>query len=166
MRLKRKEVFIVFYDVDNYDPVNNLVGRRDWFKPGSKILITTRDKQVLGTKVDRDAIYERKDLDSNEAFKLFSSHAFGKDCPVPHSKLGRLAKKVTHRAKGNPLALIHLGNSAVSGKEDPEAWESLLENLQKSPDPHINGALKLSLERLDEAEREFLGYRMSFNCSR
>ncbi|XP_028756328.1 disease resistance-like protein CSA1 [Neltuma alba] len=115
---------------DNYDPVNNLVGRRDWFKLGSKILITTRDKQVLGTNVDRDAIYERKGLDSNEAFKLFSSHALGKDRPAPHPKLGRLAKKVTHRAKGNPLALRHLGNSAVSGKEDPEAWESLLENLQ------------------------------------
>ncbi|XP_028786085.1 disease resistance protein TAO1-like [Neltuma alba] len=58
-RLRRKEVFIVFDDVDNYDQVNNL------------------------------------GLASNEAFQLFSSHAFGKDCPIPDPALERLAKKVT-----------------------------------------------------------------------
>ncbi|XP_028763117.1 TMV resistance protein N-like [Neltuma alba] len=152
-RLRRKEVFIVFDDVDNYDQVHNLVGRRDWFKPGSKILITTRDKQVLGTKVDRDAIYELKGLDSSGAFKLFSSHAFGKDCPIPDPNLERLAKKVTRYANGNPLALKVLGSS-LPYENDQEVWESLLEKLQKLPDQRINEVLQISLEGLDAGERE------------
>ncbi|XP_028763134.1 disease resistance-like protein DSC1 [Neltuma alba] len=152
-RLRRKEVFIVFDDVNDYDQVYNLVGRRDWFRPGSKILITTRDSGVLGTKVDRDAIYELKGLDSKEAFQLFSSHAFGKDRPAPDPKLGGLATKLTRYANGNPLALRVLGSS-LANAEDPETWESRLEKLQKVAEPDINKVLKISLDELDNEVRE------------
>ncbi|XP_028763116.1 TMV resistance protein N-like [Neltuma alba] len=160
MRLGRKEVFTVFDDVDNYDQVNNLVGRRDWFKPGSKILITTRDTLVLGTKVNRDDIYELKGLASNEAFQLFSSHAFGKDCPIPDPNRERLAKKVTRYANGNPLALKVLGSS-LSDERDQNVWESRLEKLQKLPDPQTNEGC-LSIEDV-EAVRDLLKTRRGYS---
>ncbi|XP_028756335.1 putative disease resistance protein At4g11170 [Neltuma alba] len=152
-RLKRKEVFIVLDDVDGYDQVNGLVGRRNWFKPGSKILITTRDKQVLGAKVDRDAIYQLKGLDSKEAFQLFSLHAFGKGCSASSTKLRRLAQEVTRYANGNSLALKVLGSSLFDEK-DQKVWESRLKKLPKLFDLQINKVLKISLEGLLSKERE------------
>ncbi|XP_028785850.1 putative disease resistance protein At4g11170 [Neltuma alba] len=154
-RLQRKEVFIVLDDVDSYDQVNDLVGRRDLFRPGSKILVTTRNKKILGAKVDvdRDAIYELKGLDFEEAFQLFSLHAFGKDRPAPDQKLRELAQKLTRYANGNPLALKVLGSS-LANEKNQEVWESRLEKLQKLPDPQINEVLKVSFEGLEAGEKE------------
>ncbi|XP_023753510.1 disease resistance protein RPV1 [Lactuca sativa] len=42
-----KRVLVVLDDVDNVDQLEELVGDPNWFKPGSRIIITTRDEQVL-----------------------------------------------------------------------------------------------------------------------
>ncbi|XP_028763133.1 disease resistance-like protein DSC1 [Neltuma alba] len=99
-RLSRKKVFIVLDDVDDIEQLENLVGRCE-FGSGSKVLITTRDKQVLRKKVDD--IYVLHGLDPDEAFQLFSLNAFKKGYSDP--KIRGLAEQVTEYAGGNPLAL-------------------------------------------------------------
>ncbi|XP_028756290.1 disease resistance protein RPP2A-like [Neltuma alba] len=99
-RLRRKKVLIVLDDVNDRAQLENLVGRLE-FGPGTKILITTRDKQVLGKEVDD--IYALHGLDPDEAFQLFSLNAFKKGYSDP--KISELAKKVIEYAGGNPLAL-------------------------------------------------------------
>ncbi|KAI9109430.1 hypothetical protein K1719_019484 [Acacia pycnantha] len=107
-RLSRKKNFIVLDDVDDHhEQLENLAGRHRWFGPGSKILVTTRDKQVFGKEVDY--IYKLEALNSDEAFQLFSLNAFKKDYGGD-PKMRELAKKVTRYADGNPLALKVLGS--------------------------------------------------------
>jgi len=80
-RLRRIKVFIVLDDVDDlmrFEEWKDLLeGRNSSFGPGSKVLITSRDKQVLSNVVDET--YEVEGLNDEEAIKLFSSKAL-KNC--------------------------------------------------------------------------------------
>ncbi|XP_028763119.1 disease resistance-like protein DSC1 [Neltuma alba] len=157
-RLRRKKVFIVLDDVDDVEQLENLVGRFE-FGSGSKVLITTRDKQVLRKKVDD--IYVLHGLDPHEAFQLFSLNAFKKGYSDP--KMRGLAEQVTEYAGGNPLALKVLGLFLCGKKQ--EAWKSQLEKLQKLPCPKVNDILRLSFEGLDDEEEKniFLHIACFFN---
>jgi hypothetical protein len=73
-RLCRKKVFIVLDDVDDVMRLEEwrdlLDGRNSSFGPGSKVLITSRDKQVLNNVVDET--YEIEGLNYEESLQLFS----------------------------------------------------------------------------------------------
>ncbi|KAK2638930.1 hypothetical protein Ddye_026725 [Dipteronia dyeriana] len=60
-RLQKKKVLIVLDDVDNSKQLESLVGGVDQFGPGSRVIITTRDKQLLGPYV-RHNIYKVESL--------------------------------------------------------------------------------------------------------
>ena len=46
-RLCNKKVFIVLDDVDGEEQLRALAGKHDWFGPGSRIIVTGRDSQIL-----------------------------------------------------------------------------------------------------------------------
>jgi len=109
-RLRRKKVFIVLDDVDNSMALEEwrdlLDGRNSSFGPGSKVLITSRDKQVLKNVVDKT--YEVEGLNYEESLILFTSKAL-KNCnpTIDHREL---IEKIVSHVQGNPLALIVLGS--------------------------------------------------------
>ena len=155
-RLRRKKILVVLDDVNNPDQVKNLVGEPYWLGPGSKIIITTRDKHVV---YKADDIYEVKALEFDEALKLLNLHAFnGKCLQMNCYKLVML--KVVGYAKGIPLALKVLG-SFLYGKS-VEEWESQLQKLQKMPFAEIQNVLRLSYEGLDREERNIFLYIACF----
>ncbi|XP_028756291.1 putative disease resistance protein At4g11170 [Neltuma alba] len=157
-RLGRKKVFIVLDDVDDLTHLEKLVGRHE-FGSGSKILITTRDKQIFGNEVDD--IYVLRGLNPDEAFKLFSNNAFRND--YVDLKIRELAEEVTKYAGGNPLALKVLGRLLCGKKQ--EAWKSQLDKLQKLPCQEVNKILRMSFEGLDDEEEKniFLHVACFFN---
>ncbi|KAI9109516.1 hypothetical protein K1719_019570 [Acacia pycnantha] len=159
-RLSRRKVFIVLDDVDNrHEQLENLAGTHHWFGPGSKILVTTRDKRVFGKEVDDT--YKVEALNSNEAFQLFSLNAFKKDYGGD-PKMRELAEKVAGYAFGNPLALKVLGSFLYDKSE--AAWKSQLEKFKKCPLPEINDIIKLSLKGLDnEAKNIFFDIACFFS---
>ena len=118
-RLRRMKILIVLDDVKDAEQLEVLVGVVDWLGAGSRIIITTRDKQVLAGKVDR--IYEVEPLDSAESFQLFNLHAFTKH---EHLEMDyyELSKKMVDYSKGVPLVLKALAN-LLCGK-DKDIWES------------------------------------------
>jgi hypothetical protein len=126
-RLRRKKVFILLDDVDDLMPLEEwkdlLDGRHSSFDLGSKVLITSRDKQVLNNIVDET--YEVEGLNYEEALQLFSSKAL-KNC-IPTIDHRDLIKRIASHVQGNPLALIVLGSS-LYGKS-PEEWYSALNKL-------------------------------------
>ena len=75
-RLCRKRVLIVLDDVDSSDQLDTLVEGYHQLAPGSRIIVTTRNKQVL-VKV-ADVIHKVKGLNDYESLELFRLHAFGK----------------------------------------------------------------------------------------
>ncbi|KAG6627318.1 hypothetical protein CIPAW_15G119200 [Carya illinoinensis] len=148
-RLCSKRVLIILDDVDELVQIEKLVGDRGWFGLGSRIIVTTRDQQILKIS-EVDSEYELKLLDDNEALQLFSLHAFKKD--EPSNEYVDLAKQVIQYAKGLPLALTVLG-SDLKGNSTHQ-WKSALDKYKNIPNRDIQKVLLMSYEGLDNNEKE------------
>ena len=131
-RLSRKKILLVLDDVDKLKQLEMLSGEHDWFGPGSRIIITARDKQVLVAH-GVDKIYEVKGLNDENALQLFRSKAFRKMHVL--DDYIELSNHFLKYASGLPLALEVLG-SFLSGKNTIE-WKAELERLQEFPDDAI-----------------------------
>ncbi|KAH9781786.1 ADP-ribosyl cyclase/cyclic ADP-ribose hydrolase [Citrus sinensis] len=133
-RLQRKKVLLIIDDVADVEQLQRLVGRRDWFGPGSKILITTRDRQLLvAHEVDEEHILDLDVLNNDEALQLFSMKAFKSHQPM--GEYMELSKRVLEYAGGLPLALKVLGSFLIGRSVD--LWRSALERLKKDPSNKI-----------------------------
>ncbi|XP_014499943.1 disease resistance protein TAO1-like [Vigna radiata var. radiata] len=148
-RLKRMRILIILDDVTDSVQLKQLLGRHDSFGQGSRIIITSRDRQVL-KNVGADDIYDVKELNDLDSLKLFSLHAF-KQNSSQEITYKDLTEKVLRYAKGIPLVLQTLG-SLLYGRTR-EAWESQLQKLEKCQHLEIFNVLKLSYDGLDEEEK-------------
>eukprot|EP00256_Glycine_max_P060231 XP_014628994.1 disease resistance-like protein DSC1 isoform X2 [Glycine max] len=150
-KIGRMKVLIVLDDVNDSDLLEKLFGNHDWFGPGSRIILTTRDKQVLiANKVHVDDIYQVGVLNPSEALELFILHAFNqKHFDMEYYKL---SKRVVCYAKGIPLVLKVLGG-LLCGK-DKEVWESQLDKLKNMPNTDVYNAMRLSYDDLDRKEQK------------
>ncbi|KAL3565234.1 hypothetical protein D5086_033280, partial [Populus alba] len=148
-RLSRKKLFIVLDDVHNSMALEEwrdlLDDRNSSFGPGSKVLITSRDKQVLKNVVDETYKVER--LDYEEAIQLFNLKAL-KNC-ITTIDQRHLIEQIERHVQGNPLALKVLGSS-LYGKSIEE-WRSALNKLDQ--DPQIERALRISYDGLDSEQK-------------
>lgn len=148
-RLSRKKIIIVFDDVTCSEQIKFLIGSLDWFTSGSRVIITTRDKQVL-KNCGVDGIYEVEALLDYYALQLFSRHAFGQNQNADPS-YKELSDRIIKFAQGVPLALKVLGCFLFGRKM--EDWESAANKLKKVPHLDIQKVLKASYDGLDDEEQ-------------
>ncbi|GKD12338.1 NB-ARC domains-containing protein [Tanacetum coccineum] len=73
------QVQLHMIDVDDHEQLDALAGSPTWFCPGSLIIFTGKDKQLL--RSHRVEIHDMKFLDEDESLELFSSYAFEDKCP-------------------------------------------------------------------------------------
>jgi hypothetical protein len=147
-RITRKKVFIVLDGVETIDQIEDLILKIDGLGPGSRVIITTRDKHIF-SQFSKCEIYEVKELNKHDSLQLFSLTAFREK----HPKIGYddLSERVIAYCQGNPLALKVLGaNLSSRGKEE---WENELKKLQKIPNRKIYNVLKLSYDDLDCSQK-------------
>ncbi|XP_034918664.2 TMV resistance protein N-like [Populus alba] len=149
-RLCRKRVLVVADDVARLEQLNALMGERSWFGPGSRVIITTRDSNLLR---EADQTYQIKELKPGESLQLFSRHAF-KDSK-PAKDYIELSKKAVDYCGGLPLALQVIG--ALLYRKNRGEWEREIDNLSRIPNQDIQGKLLISYDALDgELQRAFL----------
>ncbi|KAG6672656.1 disease resistance protein RPV1-like isoform X3 [Carya illinoinensis] len=148
-KLCSKRVLLILDDVSELRQLKEIAGNHNWFGPGSRIVITTRDQHLL-TYHQVDLTYEVQGLDDNQAIQLFSWHAFKRDKPV--ESYVELTKCIIGYAKGLPLALTVLG-SDLRGRSIQE-WKSALERYERSPHKDIYEILKISYDGLDDNEKD------------
>ncbi|CAL8101016.1 unnamed protein product [Prunus armeniaca] len=142
-RLRCKRALVIIDDVASIQQVKAIARDRDWFGPGSRIIITTRDQHLL-EQIGVDSTYPAEEMDEEEAIELFSWHAFKRD--YPNQEYLDLSKRVIHYCQGLPLALEVLGS--FLNKRTTSEWESQLERLERSPHETITKILRISFDGL------------------
>ncbi|XP_062079269.1 disease resistance protein Roq1-like [Humulus lupulus] len=154
-RLRHKKLLIVVDDVvDPLECHSLLKDLHAWLNSESKVIITSRDKQVLrniiGDVDEKMWLYSLQTLNREKALELFYLHAFtGKAVDQNYKEL---SEKFVDYAQGLPLALKVLG-SQLFGK-DKNVWQRMLSKLKKvDPDQRIVKVLRISFDGLEEIEK-------------
>uniref|UniRef100_A0A6N2KWJ0 TIR domain-containing protein n=1 Tax=Salix viminalis TaxID=40686 RepID=A0A6N2KWJ0_SALVM len=143
-RLHRKNVLVVFDDVNKREQVEALMGERCWFGDGSIIIVVTKNKHLL-TEVQVDGMYHAKELNRVQSLQLFSLHAFRETRPAKDYE--ELSGKVVDYCDGHPLALKILGSHLSI--RDKAGWEIDIAHWQNIPHDDIQGKLRVSFDALD-----------------
>ena len=149
-RLHSKRVLIVVDHVDNFSQLECINGKHDWFCPGSRIIITTRNKHLL----DVHGVDEVKEFNYEESIEILSWYAFKKRLPKEDYK--NLLDHAIEYAKGLSLALKVLGIFLFS--KTIREWESLL--MGHGVDPY------LGLNKIENPSpmMNFITISYLFNC--
>ncbi|KAF8036097.1 hypothetical protein BT93_C1943 [Corymbia citriodora subsp. variegata] len=145
--LSNKKVLVVLDDVDKKVLIKNLIGNSKLY-PGSRIIITTRDIDILQVEGSEVKIewYEMQTMDDGLALRLFCQHAFHKGYPL--DDYYELSRKVVSLLGGLPLAIEVVGSLLVD-KEDKTIWEEKIVKLREVPEKDILEVLKISYVDLD-----------------
>ncbi|KEH17646.1 NB-ARC domain protein [Medicago truncatula] len=147
-RLCRKKILLILDDVDNMKQLNALAGGVDWFGPGSRVIITTRDKHLLACH-EIEKTYAVKGLNVTEALELLRWMAFKND-KVP-SSYEKILNRVVAYASGLPV-VIEIVGSNLFGKNIEEC-KNTLDWYEKIPNKEIQRILKVSYDSLEEEEQ-------------
>lgn len=144
-----KPVLLVLDDIDDTNQLNALAGGREWFHEGSRIIITTRTKEVLPQNVVNE-VYEVNELIYPEALQLFSYHAFGRE--KPNMDFMELSDQFVNLTGGLPLALEVIGSSMFYKRRKKE-WIDELKKLKQIRPGHLQDVLEISFKGLDDQEK-------------
>ncbi|MBA0870902.1 hypothetical protein Goshw_018516, partial [Gossypium schwendimanii] len=159
-RLSNKRVLVVLDDVNDSDQIDCFGVKH--FGDGSKIIVTSRDRQVLKNG-GVDKIHEVKMLNKNDSLQLFSTFAF--KLLNPAADFRDLSNKFVEYARGSPLALRVLGSKLY--KKSRKEWESEVDKLKEFDQPKISQILRSSFDDLDEVEKNiFLDIAILFKGTR
>ncbi|XP_048133000.1 disease resistance protein L6-like isoform X2 [Rhodamnia argentea] len=147
-RFTNKKVLILLDDVDDHTHLNALVGDGSWFKAGSIVIVTTRDKGILDT-AGVSYKYQLNELLSDQSLVLFSRHAFRMDSPPTDYQV--ISRDIVSTTWGLPLALEVIG-SFLCGKTK-EAWKATSKKLEKVPHKKVQEKLRISYDALDPEDQ-------------
>lgn len=153
--VKKKKVLIVLDDVEEKSQFDTFVGDSNWFDSRSRIIVTTRNKEVLDVL---EATYEKKGLvdvcksyeppllNPDHSLQLFSYYAFMQSFPLEN--FAALAWDIASTAAGLPLALKSIGSSLIN-KRDKVSWDEKLSNVEKNPGKEVSETLRSCYEGLE-----------------
>jgi energy-coupling factor transporter ATP-binding protein EcfA2 len=157
-RLHDQKVLIILDDVNDLD-LYALADQTTWFGPGSRIIVTTEDNELL-QKHDINNVYHVDFPSRKEALEIFCRCAF-RQSSAPDTIL-KLAERVTELCGNLPLGLCVIGSS-LHGKTEDE-WEILIRRLEISLDRDNEAQLRVGYDSLHENEQAlFLSIAVFFN---
>ncbi|PKI53021.1 disease resistance-like protein DSC2 [Punica granatum] len=132
-RLRFKKVLVVIDDVNALEQLRELAGGKDWFGSGSRIIITTQDRDLLQRYRDVEAehMYEMERLNLSESRQLLCWNAFKSPVP-PQTFAAHVEGMLEVIGEGHPGRLIRTASN-LRGKS-PEEWDSTIEKLSQAED--------------------------------
>ncbi|CAL5382472.1 unnamed protein product [Camellia sinensis] len=159
--LAGKKFLIVLDDVWNkkYSDWNVLKKPFNDGAQGSKVVVTTRDREVAGMMTTVE-LHEVNILSKEDCWSLFAQHAFANTCIDANPKLVSIGNEIVEKCKGLPLAARTLGGLLRSKVRDEE-WINVLRS--KIWDlPHTKSdilpALRLSYHDLPSHLKQCFAY--------
>ncbi|XP_023643498.1 disease resistance protein RML1B-like [Capsella rubella] len=158
-RLRKQRVLIILDDVNHIKQLEALANETTWFGSGSRIVVTTENKEILQQHGINNT-YRVGFPSDEEAVKILCGYAFRKKS-LHHGFEGRL-HKVAKLCGKLPLGLCVIGSSLCGKKEDE--WEDVMRRLETILDRDIDDVLRVGYESLDENEQTlFLHIAVFFN---
>ncbi|KAJ0673260.1 putative virus X resistance protein-like, coiled-coil [Helianthus annuus] len=125
-KLKDKRFLLVLDDVwtENHDLWEKLVRPLNSGAPGSKIIMTTRKKELLRI-LGFDHLDLLESLSPEDALSLFALHALGVDSFDSYPALREKGEAIVKKCGTLPLALKAIGR-LLRTKTTPEKWDDVL----------------------------------------
>ncbi|CAH8277797.1 unnamed protein product [Arabidopsis lyrata] len=158
-RLLDQKVLIVLDDVDDLEQLDVLAKEPSWFGLGSRIFVTTEDRQILNAHWV-NYIYHVGYPSEEEALEILCLSAFQKNSPLVGFE--ELAKKITNFCGSLPLGLRVVGSSLR--RESRHEWERQLSKLETSLDRKIENVLRVGYCKLSKKDQSlFLHIALFFN---
>ncbi|KAM6581241.1 hypothetical protein CsatA_005015 [Cannabis sativa] len=149
-RLSRRKVLIVLDDLDDTEQFEYLIGDHDWLSHGSRVIVTSRNKQMLKI-IGVDWIHMVEQLDNDEALQLFSFNAF--KIKTPPKNYMELSRKVVNYAAGMPLGLKVIGSSLFS--KNKKDWDKAIKKFEiYFSNLKIQDVLRISYDGLNDHEKD------------
>ncbi|KAJ9681490.1 hypothetical protein PVL29_020385 [Vitis rotundifolia] len=130
--LKEKKYLVVMDDVWSSEVWSRLRSHLPEAKDGSKVLITTRNKEIALHATSQAFIYELRLMNDDESWQLFLKKTF-QGTSTPHTlsrELEELGKKIVAKCKGLPLAVVILGGLLSTKEKTKPSWEKVLASIQ------------------------------------
>ncbi|KAJ0941865.1 putative TIR domain, P-loop containing nucleoside triphosphate hydrolase [Helianthus annuus] len=156
-KLRDLKIIIVLDDVNHADQLMYLAGGREWFGPGTRIIVTTTNVDLLSAyKVNE--IFMCEELKGKEALRLFCQSAFGDGHPTHGFE--KLSDDIVEFAGGLPIALTVYG-SLLCGKEE-KYWKEILKKAKKHPHKEVIERLEVGYHRLDNDQQHIFMYIACF----
>jgi len=159
-RLCKQRVLIILDDVNHIMQLEALANETTWFGSGSRIVVTTENKEILQQHGIND-LYHVGFPSDEQAFEILCRYAFRKTT-LSHG-FEKLARRVTKLCGNLPLGLRVLGSS-LRGKNEEE-WEEVIRRLETILDHQdIEEVLRVGYGSLHENEQSlFLHIAVFFN---
>ncbi|XP_048131269.1 disease resistance protein L6-like [Rhodamnia argentea] len=153
-RCRHKKVLIVLDNLDKRDQLVMLAEKCEWFGPGSRIIVTTRDSSIFTNNASIHPkeyhFYEMEEMHHSFAIQLFSRHAFKSDAPP--REYDKITREIVKIIGGLPLSLKVIGSSLYRKRD--EVWHQVLAKLKKTPHKEVREVLKVSYDMLDYEQKE------------
>jgi hypothetical protein len=157
-RFMGRKVLIVVDDIDHPSQFNVLIPDIDKLARGSRILVTSRDQNVLSNIMRGDghltAMHEVELMSPHDSHQLFNWHTFYNE--KASDGFQDLARKVADACCRLPLALEVIGAFLFDKKrpEDTDCWHQASETLRANGD--ILNQLKISYDGLSSDEARLM----------
>jgi hypothetical protein len=144
-----QRVLVVVDDIDHGSQFAALIPDIRKLGPGSRILITSRHKDVLKHVIGAatcENVYDVPVLSKSDSRLLFNRHAFLRE--TPSEGFADLAVVVADACGGHPLSLETIGASLFDKREpgDREIWEEAVKALQGNEE--VFGKLRSTYDSL------------------
>ncbi|XP_074274472.1 disease resistance protein RUN1-like [Silene latifolia] len=147
--VNENRVLVVLDDVSQANQLESLGIVRDWLEQGSRVIITSRDREVINLLCCDNDKHEAKKLSESESLELFSIYAFGRRKPT--DEYLKISEEIVELTDGLPLALEVFGSSLV--KKTMSEWENSLKKFEEFGPEKLQGVLKISYDALDAQDK-------------
>ncbi|CAM8881954.1 unnamed protein product [Rhodiola kirilowii] len=141
-----RRVLLVLDDVNELKYLPDAFDDPKFFGIGSKIIITTRNKELRKVKLFK-RLFEVSSLHFQESKGLLKEHANINEEPLSQRQ-EEFLNEFTKRCQGLPQALSVMG--PLLRNETEEIWENLIKELEEYPDHEVFNVFKLSFECIDD----------------
>ncbi|ERN02703.1 TMV resistance protein N [Amborella trichopoda] len=125
-RIKDKKVLVILDGAESRDQIQALACKKEWLHRGSRIIITSRKKELLNVV---NEIYKVNELDAEQSLLLFCQHAFGTE--EPEEGYVDIAKSIALATGGIPSTIEKWGSQLMDTRCMDE-WKDTLGMVERS----------------------------------